>query len=296
MSTKSEMNILAKKEKAVYSTIARLFSASVFSELANKGKSETLNSIIEEINFNIDNFSNLSELFEYSYKKLLKGYRNEYLYKNSIANKILLGKYSLNTATMISEFRVASSKADTLILNGTSHIYEIKTELDSLDRLEKQLVNYLSFAEYVCVVTDKKHVSKLLEKIPENVGIIEFTNRNTLKVVKKPLSNIKNLNLRVMFDSLRQTEYVEVIKSYYGSTPDVPNTLLYKECKKLFENIPVQIAHSYILKELKKRHISKFKKEFIKNAPNSLKASAICTNLNRKQINNLSSALTGGIL
>ena len=38
------------------------------------------------------------------------------------------------------------------------------------------------------------------------------------------------------------------------------------------------------------------KKEFITNVPNSLKASAICTNLNRKQINNLSSALTGGIL
>jgi hypothetical protein len=296
MNTKKDLDNSIQKDKVIGSTIARIFSASVFNQLASQGNSSILNSIIKELNFKATNFSTLSELFEHSYQKLLKGYRNEYLYKNSIANKILLGKYSLNTAAMLSEFRVGSSKADTLILNGTSYIYEIKTELDSLDRLEQQLINYQSFAEYVSVVTDKKHILKLLTKVPTNIGIIEFTDRNTLRTIKEPASNMNCLNVGVIFDSLRQNEYTQIIQDYYGFIPEVPNTLLYKHCKELFQDIPIQIVHGNVLKELKKRQASELNKEFIKSVPSSLKASAISNQLTKKQINNLSSALVNGIL
>lgn len=47
---------------------------------------------------------------------------------NVIANKILLGKHSLNTSHMLSEFRVGYNKADVVIINGTSSVYEIKSE------------------------------------------------------------------------------------------------------------------------------------------------------------------------
>lgn len=273
------------------SSLARIFSASIFNELANKGHSPTLKSLTSELDIAVNEFESLSELFDYVYKQLSKFYRNEYLYKNSIANKILLGKHSINTASMFSEFRIANSKADAMILNGTSHIYEIKTELDSLERLEQQLCDYLKFAEFVSVVADGKHISKLETYIPKSVGLIEFTSKDTLKVLRKAESNINNLNLDVIFDSLRKSEYSSIIKTYYGYIPEVPNTLLYRECKKLFIKIPVGIVHKLVLEALKLRAKSKLDKKLVLKAPKSLKATMICNDFTKKQINNLSSAL-----
>lgn len=283
-------------EKLVGSAIARVFSASVFNELANKGCSPTLKSLISEIGLTHSSFKNLSELFEFAYKALSKIYRNEYLYKNSIANKILLGKHSLNTSAMLSEFRVANSKADAIILNGTSHIYEIKTELDSLERLEQQISDYLKFAEFVSVIADGKHISKLESYVPKCVGLIEFTNKDTLRVLRKAESNLVNLDLATIFDSLRKIEYLSIIKAHYGSIPEVPNTLIYSECKKLFIEISTEAAHALVLKSLKLRANGKLDKNFVLQAPKSLKAPLLCTDLTKNQINNLSIALSGGII
>ncbi|WP_409423849.1 sce7726 family protein [Pseudoalteromonas sp. RW-H-Ap-1] len=260
MKSENDPSKILNPDKKFGPLLARVFSSSVFNELANTGFSPTLNSIIKELDIKVEHYENLGELFECTYSKLSKVYRNEYLYKNSIANKILLGKYSLNTASMLSEFRVAKSKADAIILNGTSHIYEIKTELDSLERLDQQLLDYQSFSEFVSVVTDKKHIPKLLDKIPSNVGLIELTSRDTFRTVKKPLSNLDKLCKNVQFDALRQSEYVRIVNLHHGFVPDVPNTLLYKECKKLFKDIPIRVAHKYILGELKNRNLSTQKK------------------------------------
>ena len=38
-----------------------------------------------------------------------RNYRNEYVAKNTIINNILLGRHSVNTATMLNELKVAGS-------------------------------------------------------------------------------------------------------------------------------------------------------------------------------------------
>ncbi|PKG80047.1 hypothetical protein CXF80_18020 [Shewanella sp. Actino-trap-3] len=78
-----------------------------------------------------------------TYATLDKHYRYEYFYKNTIANNRLLGRHSLRTAAMITEFRVGRNIADCVIFNGSSTCYEIKTEFDSLSRLDAQLDSYL---------------------------------------------------------------------------------------------------------------------------------------------------------
>jgi len=79
-------------------------------------------------------------LFERAFSLLEReGYRHEYVYKAALTQKIFLGRHSLQTASMLSEFRVGQCKADLVILNGTSTVYEVKSERDSLDRLERQV-------------------------------------------------------------------------------------------------------------------------------------------------------------
>ena len=105
-----------------------------------------------------------------------------------------------------------------------------------------------------------------------------------------------NLDLATIFDSLRKIEYLSIIKAHYGSIPEVPNTLIYSECKKLFIEISIEAAHALVLKSLKLRANGKLDKNFVLQAPKSLKAPLLCTDLTKNQINNLSIALSGGII
>ena len=55
-------------------------------------------------------------LFDAAFSLLKReGYRHEYIYKAALTHKILLGKHSLQTASMMNEFRVGECKADVAI-------------------------------------------------------------------------------------------------------------------------------------------------------------------------------------
>ncbi|GAB5457326.1 MAG: hypothetical protein Hens3KO_03560 [Henriciella sp.] len=67
----------------------------------------------------------------------------------------------------------ARSRIDVAVLNGCLHGYEIKSERDTLDRLQRQLETYrrtLSRLTYVC---SSKHVARTLEETPQWCGVIE---------------------------------------------------------------------------------------------------------------------------
>ena len=219
------------------------------------------------------------------YNFLFKNYRNEYIYKNVIANKILLGKHSLNTSHMLTEFRVGKCKADAVVLNGTSTVYEIKSEFDSFARLQNQIQAYLAIFDHINVITSVSQASKMGSILPDMAGILILTNRNTITTVRESKSNKRNTNPGILFDSLRKNEYIKITKEYFGVVPDVPNTQIYRKCKKLFSEIPPEIAHDLTIKVLRMRSKTKILQEFIKKAPSSLSAYAmsICNEKSKMQ-------------
>ena len=111
--------------------------------------------------------------------------------------------------------------------------------------------------------------------LPDAAGIMVLTNRNTIKTIKEAKSNKINIKPDILFDSLKKTEYMKVIKDYFDTVPDVPNTQIYKECKKLFCDISPKITHDLTMKVLRKRSNPQVLQEFIKKAPRSLYAYAM---------------------
>lgn len=267
--------------------LGRLFTPIVLDSLAQKGYSPYLSEVCKNSGlFNrIDPAITLGEFFDWVYNLLFKNYRNEYIYKNVIANKILFNKHSLNTSQMLTEFRVGRSKADVVLLNGASTVYEIKSQYDSFARLEKQIQAYFEIFDYINVITSPSQYKKLDSILPDKAGILVLTNRNTISTIREPKSNKENINLDILFDSLRKTEYTRIIKEYYGTTLDVANTQIYKECKKMFCKIPLVYAHDLTIKILKGRNNSKRLKDFIDKAPSSVSAYAmsICNEKTKMQ-------------
>jgi len=233
----------------------------------------------------------LSQFFEYLYYLIVKLYRNEYVYKNAIVNKILLGKYSLNTSSILTEFRIGERKADVVILNGTSIAYEIKTEYDSLDRLQDQLSAYVRAFDRINVITSNSQLSSLENILPDEIGLLELTSDYTIRTVRGGQSLKARVRPEFIFDSLRKPEYLSIVESVYGYIPNVPNTYIYKVCFELFSKLSSEVAHDEMVRVLCQRGDKELLKESIFNIPSSLRAYVSSGHLTSEQSKKLKDLL-----
>jgi len=266
--------------------LSKVFSPLVLKELINNGSSKKLKNILSELGLlsQLDLKKDVATFFNDIYKILSKNYRNEYVFKNIIIKNILLGRHSLNTAYMINECNIGNSKADCVIFNGTSTVYEIKSEYDTFNRLETQLNDYKKAFEFVYIVIPSKSIDKLQKHlIDESIGIMKLNINNTITTFKEAKSNKHLFNKGMIFDILRKNEYIKIIKNQYGNIPNIPNTKIYTYCKELFCELDTNIIHTEIINILKNRGSDKLLKEVITSVPDSLKALSLQIKLTNKE-------------
>lgn len=247
----------------------KVFTQYVLKDLIEKCKNEIYDATVNKF-LDIGEEKNqilIKKLYEY----MGKNYRNEYFYQNTLLNKLLLGKHSLNTTTALTQIPIAKSKADFILINGKAVVYEIKTELDTFERLKTQLKDYYKAFDHVCVVTCENNYKKL-EKLLENtpVGIYILTNRNTLKFKKEPIKNIEKLEHKSIFKILHKKEYENILLEYFQYLPNTTPVFYYRECYNLFSKIPLEKAYNIFLKQLKNRN--KIKKDDFIKVPYELKS------------------------
>ncbi|WP_238883872.1 sce7726 family protein [Clostridium sp. YIM B02551] len=192
-----------------------------------------------------------------NYKVLDKEYRNEYFFKNTLFNKYVLGKYSLNTTTALSEVVIGKSKADFILLNREKGmVYEIKTDLDNLERLSYQLDDYYRVFSEVYVVTSEKNyypVYKFIKDYKPNVGIIVLSDKVTLSIRKQAEIDNNNLNYDNLFKLLRKKEYEEILQFKFKSLPDVKPVQYFKVCLSWFKQLDIKECQTLVFNQLRKR-------------------------------------------
>lgn len=83
----------------------------------------------------------------------------------------------IEDAVLINELPVNGflRRVDLAVANGKLHAFEIKSDLDSVDRLTGQVETYRDFFDKVTVVCSKKIVSYSLKWLPEDVSIVELS-------------------------------------------------------------------------------------------------------------------------
>ncbi len=240
----------------------RLFTRNILQKLLQKDNLKVYKEILVQYNLLDTNQKNIT-LLQKIYNFMKHNYRNEYFYQNTIFNKHLLGRHSLNTTTALTQLLVSESKVDLLLINGKAVVYEIKTELDNFERLDTQICNYYKGFNYVYVVTCEKNYIKLNELLKDtNVGIYVLTDKtNYLSLRKKALKYDEQLSHLVIFKYLRKKEFENIILKFYGYLPNVSPVFYYKNCFEMIQNIPILDFYNAAIKELKKRNII-LKKQF----------------------------------
>ena len=261
--------------------LARLFSAAVIGEFAAKGHSRLASAILKEtgLSATISPTTLLRDFYNQMYALLFTSYRNEYIYKNVIARKILLGVHSLNTTTMLTEFRSGNCKADVVMLNGTSTVYEIKSAFDSVERLQRQVAAYRQLFDRINVISAESQVDKVSAIVGDDIGLMVLTGRNTIRTVQEPASLKETVQPAEIFDSLRKSEYEQIIKTHFGAIPDTSNARMYQACRELFCSLSPCAAHDAMVTALKKRGSNQRLKDFVAVVPESLTAVSLSCKL-----------------
>lgn len=266
------------------SALARLFSAAVFREMAKKGRSALFSRLLREAGI-IDQIglnATVGETFDFAFKILkVAGHRDEYIYRAAVSQKVLLGTHSLRTASVLNEFRAGNCKADLVILNGTATVYEIKSERDSLTRLENQVENYKRVFAKVNVISSEHHINGIIETVPDDVGIMCLTKRYQIKTIREAKNSPERVCPRTVFESLRITESIEILESFGFKIPNVPNTQRHAVLRELFSELDPATLHFEMVKTLKRTRDLAFLGDFVNSLPKSLQTAALSVSVNR---------------
>lgn len=192
----------------------------------------------------------ISQIYQYMYSQ----HRNEYFYKNTILNQLLIKKHDVYNTAALTELPIGESKADFIMINGRGIVYEIKTDLDNLVRLENQIQDYYKVFSYVYVVVGKKQFEKVKDFLKEqSVGIYELSDKGSLIQRKKAYCKREHLSYEAMFQLLRKAEFEGILLKYFNKLPMVNNFQYYRECLKWIKKINIITLQKEVMECLKKR-------------------------------------------
>lgn len=231
----------------------RFFTRNTFKQVIDDGDSPAYIAAIRRYIVNPAGKTN-EECISEIYQHLRKEYQNEYYYKNTLLNKLLLGIHSPHTTTALTEVPIGNSKADFILINGKAVVYEIKTALDNFERLDGQVEDYYKAFSRVVVVTSEENYDDVRKKLQNShVGICLLTKKGTLSIRKEPTEYMEKLSKPIMFKVLRKNEYEQILLKHFGSLPDVSQFEYYRACQALFESLPTDIAYQMFVQTLKLR-------------------------------------------
>ncbi len=191
-----------------------------------------LSSLLKNV-FPSENFDHFSK---YDLHKLL----NDTLFQNYNGEEILkykLFKNYINKRNIVAAFeiKVNNSRVDFLTINGHTTSFEIKSELDNLSKLSKQMADYMLAFEYNYLVIDEKHIEKAKNLLPECFGLWSYKN-GKYKKLKKALLNDK-MDSEVQLNLLTKLELVNSFPKADGKIKNILNSLEAKDVNHQFKKI-----------------------------------------------------------
>ncbi|UUV27094.1 MULTISPECIES: sce7726 family protein [Lysinibacillus] len=124
---------------------------------------------------------------------LLQNYPNETAVKSTFINNIL---FKTRNHVSIFELNVGQSRLDLCKISTFSTAFEIKTDLDTPQRLKQQLDDYFKVFEKVYIICSINNVDNMINYTPKECGIYTYRiTRNGRYIFKKTRTAQKSNNI-----------------------------------------------------------------------------------------------------
>lgn len=201
--------------------------------------------LIKHLN-NIYPLGQLENFSKYDLHKLL----NEVLilyYNGEEILKYKLAKMYLTKRSIVGgfEMKVNNSRVDFLAINGVSTSYEIKSELDNLSKLNKQMSDYMLVFEYNYLIIDQIHLEKAKDLLPPGFGLWCYKNGKYRTLQKA------NLNTKIDPEMQLSLLTKKELSVYY---PDTEGNI-----KKILSTYNANNINDLFKKTLKNRYRDRWK-------------------------------------
>lgn len=162
--------------------------------------------------------------------------------REALHRKVLKEHHGEDDTLVLDELgiRHGASRVDIAVVNGKLHGFEIKSDSDTLTRLEGQVVLYNDVFDRVTLVVGQKHADKVVSKIPEWWGLRVATKGKRggihFKERRKPKMN-PLINPVAVAELLWRDEVVEelIALGECGAILRKPRAVLYKHLSTLME-------------------------------------------------------------
>ncbi len=276
-----------------YRLLTRMFTRPVFATIAQTGDwRRGLEFLFGQEMFRPAPKQAVANLFETAWHELRCSYRNEYIYKAELANRIVFGRHSPRTTALHVELPVGRSIVDIAVFNGTSTAYEVKTEFDSARRLRTQTADYLKVFDRVFVVAHPSAAPLYAGLVGDRVGVLALHKGGSFSVVKGAVSNRKSVMVPTIFRCLRRAEYMEIIERTLQVPIQYPNGIIPRKCEEQFCKLNPEEAHRHFVNAMRHRQTDPQTVDFVSQLPQSLRVLGYATPLSRPQRTRAVSALS----
>ena len=235
-----------------------LFSYSSWTNTLKTGVPSDIQSVYKKYENEQNFYGQLTYMnyLSWVYRYMLKNYRNEYIYKNELVNKHIYKHFGRTSSVAVNEFRVADAVADLALFNGESKCFEIKSDLDSPQRLSSQLDYYQRVFEQCYIMVPVETVADYQSLVDDRVGILTLrycrngqVSLNTERLAKPN----ETVDIDVLMRSVRAEEYRWMVKQAYGRLPDVSDFEMFETCKDMLSHLNNEQLHTLFREAVKQR-------------------------------------------
>ena len=195
-----------------------------------------------------------AKLVCHAYNFLVNHYRDEYVYKNALIG-YLLKKHRSGEVVMFNEFASGHSIGDIAAFNSKSVVYEIKTELDTPQRLCRQMTDYGRVFQQRYLVVHDTQAEAYARSADAEVGIIRLgqeKGRAVLDVIREAMDN-DDIDSHAVMRCLRSSEYRRMVELYYGELPPMDAFSAFRVCEALIAEIPQEHLTRLFIRLMKER-------------------------------------------
>lgn len=153
------------------------------------------------------------------------------------------------------QFGDGKRRADLVELNITLNAFEIKSDVDTLNRLPSQVEDYLETFDKLTVVTTQKHLSNVKKICPIGVGILVVKQCGNVFEIRKPKS-YSRFKKYYLASLLQRSDLNRLLQSKNISNA---NKLLQQERLQLISKIEsVDVIKREVQKSLIKKYHPRF--------------------------------------
>jgi hypothetical protein len=141
------------------------------------------------------------------------------------------------------------------------------------------------------VIVGEAHVRDVIDGTQPHVGVMRLSDRHRITTVREAQDRVSRVSPMAIFQSVRLSEALSILRDLRVTPPEAPNTLLHAALGACFERLNPEDAHRAMVKTLKHSRGMASLSDLVDRLPRSLQPAALSVQIRRKDHERLVEAI-----